>query len=282
LNDRIHEHYLEAGEIAAKVRKEAECEIKEGTPLLDIAEYAEKRILDLGAKPAFPCNISLNEIASHFTPQDGMLHFKNGDVVKIDIGVHIEGYIADTATTLEVGTNNHSRLIRSCEEALENALASIKDQAQTNTIGKIIEETIKKYGFKPVRDLTGHSLEQYNLHAGIMIPNYKSFFSRKIKKDMVFAIEPFATYGRGNIRNGKAYIFAVNEKYKGKIAEEIRKRFGPLPFTKRWIPHIKIENMKGLREYYELIEAEGEIVAQSEHTVIVNEEGCEVITRKEK
>ncbi len=278
MNDCIHECYLEAGKIAAKIRKEAGLRVKEDIPLLDVAQYVENRIESLGAKPAFPCNISLNEIASHYTPQDDAPRFKKGDVVKIDIGVHIEGYIADTASTVEVGTKNHRRLIAACEEALEKAIASVKDGTKTGAIGKIIEETIKKQGFNPVNDLTGHSLERYKLHAGITIPNYKSFFSHEIKKDMVFAIEPFATYGKGNIRHGKPHIFVIN-KAKGKIAEEIREKFGALPFTPRWIPEINTEEVKGLREYFELIEAGGQIVAQAEHTVIVNEEGCEVITR---
>lgn len=279
MNDCIHECYLESGKIAAKVRKEAEGKVKEDTPLLEIAEYVESMIEDLGAKPAFPCNISLNEIASHYTPEDNLPCFKKGDVVKIDIGVHIDGYIADTAVTVEVETKNHGRLIKTCDEALERAIASIKDGVQTSTIGKTIEETIKKNGFNPIKDLTGHSLERFNLHAGVTIPNYKSLFSHKIKKDMVFAIEPFATYGRGIIRYGKPHIFAINSRIKGKTSEELRKRFGPLPFTRRWLPQTKTGDLKGLREYFELIEAGGEIVAQSEHTVIVNEEGCEVITR---
>jgi methionyl aminopeptidase len=279
MNDIIHGCYLEAGKIASKVRKEAQFRVKEDIPLLEVAEYVENRIEDLGAKPAFPCNISINEIASHYTPEDDVPRFKKGDVVKIDIGVHIDGYIADTAATLEIGTKNHSRLIRACDEALEKAIASIKDRAQTGAVGKIIEETIKKHGFNPVKDLTGHSLERYKLHAGVTIPNYKSFFSNKIKKDMVFAIEPFATYGKGNIKHGKPHIFALSGRVEGKETEEIRKRFGTLPFAWRWIPEINGKDRKGLREYFELIEAGGEIVAQSEHTVIVNEEGCEVITR---
>ncbi len=279
MNDIIHECYLKAGEIASKVRKEATYIIKEGIPLLEVAQYVEERVEDLGAKPAFPCNISINEIASHYTPEDDVPRFKKGDVVKIDIGVHIDGYIADTAVTLEIGTKNHNRLILACDEALGMAIAAIKDRAQTGEIGKIIEETIKKHGFNPVKDLTGHSLERYKLHAGLTIPNYKSFFSNRIKKDMVFAIEPFATYGKGNIRHGKPHIFAISGRLWGRETEEIRKRFGTLPFALRWIPQIGGKARKGLREYFELIEAGGEIVAQAEHTVIVNEEGCEVITR---
>ncbi|MCZ7392406.1 MAG: type II methionyl aminopeptidase [Candidatus Methanoperedens sp.] len=279
MNDIIHGCYLEAGKIASKVRKEAQFRVKEDIPLLEVAEYVENRIEALGAKPAFPCNISINEIASHYTPEDYVPRFKKGDVVKIDIGAHIDGYIADTAVTLEIGTKNHARLILACDEALEKAIASIKDRAQTGAVGKIIEETIKKHGFNPVKDLTGHSLERYKLHAGVTIPNYKSFFSNKIKKDMVFAIEPFATYGKGNIKHGKPHIFALSGRVEGKERGEIRKRFGTLPFTLRWIPEINGKDRRGLREYFELIEAGGEIVAQSEHTVIANEEGCEVITR---
>ncbi len=278
MNNIIYECYLEAGKIAAKVRSEALPRIKEDIPLLEIAEYVEERIKELGAKPAFPCNISINEIASHYTPQDNLSVFRKGDVVKLDIGAHIEGYIADTAATVEVGTNDHDLLINACDKALENAIESVKNGVETSHIGKIIEDTIKERGFTPIKDLTGHNLERYDLHAGISMPNYKSFFSHTIKKDMVFAIEPFATYGRGNIKHGKPFIFAMNDKCKGNTADDIRKQFELLPFTPRWIPGVNIKELKGAREYFELIESDGKIVAQSEHTVIVNEDGCEIIT----
>ncbi|GFO97315.1 methionine aminopeptidase, type II [groundwater metagenome] len=278
MNEYIREHYHEAGKIAALVLKEAGSGIKEDVQLLEVAEYAENRIKDLGGNIAFPCNISINEIASHYTPDDDKPRFKNGDVVKLDIGVHIEGFIADTAKTVEVGTENHTRLIRACKDALDNAILSIRDSVQTRTVGKVIEETIRKHGFSPVKDLTGHSLEQYKLHAGMNIPNYGCLFSQKIGKDMVFAIEPFATYGRGNIRYGRPHIYAAG-KARTKAHKDISERFGALPFARRWIPEMSMDDLKGLREYSELIEAGGEIVAQSEHTVIVGEGGCEVITK---
>jgi len=278
MNNIIYECYLEAGKIAAKVRNVALTRIKEDIPLLEIAEFVEESIQELGAKPAFPCNISINEIASHYTPQDNLPVFRNGDVVKLDLGAHIEGYIADTAATVEVGTNDHHSLIQACDEALKNAIGSVKNGIETSHIGKIIEETIKERGFTPIKDLTGHNLDRYDLHAGISIPNYKSFFSHTIKKDRVLAIEPFATYGKGNINHGKPSIFAINDKCKGNTAKDLRKRFESLPFTPRWIPGINIIELKGAREYFELVESDGKIVAQSEHTVIVNEDGCEIIT----
>lgn len=278
MNGYIREYYLEAGKIAAQVLHEAGSCIKEGVSLLEVAEYAESRIKDLGGNIAFPCNISINEIASHYTPDDDKPGFKKGDVVKLDIGVHIEGYIADTAKTVEVSTENHTGLIRVSKEALDNAIMSIREGVQTRTVGKVIEETITKHGFFPIKDLTGHSLEQYRLHAGISMPNYRSFFSQKIKKDMVFAIEPFATYGRGNIRYGRPHIYAAG-KTGTKVHRDISERFGTLPFARRWVPEISIDDLKGLREYSELIESSGAIVAQSEHTVIVGECGCEVITK---
>lgn len=276
MNDTVYECYCEAGKIAARVRKEAVLKIKETIPLLDIAEYVEERIHELGGKPAFPCNISINEIASHYTPENRLLRFKKGDVVKLDIGVHIEGFIADTAITIEVGTCNHARLIQASEEALEKAIRCVKHKANTKNIGCVIQETIKKHGFNPLPYLTGHNLERYKLHAGVTLPNYNSFFSQKIRKDMVIAIEPFATRGKGNIKYGKAHIFALSSNNKG--YQDIRNKFGTLPFARRWVPGINPENMKGVRKYPELMEAEREVVVQSEHTVIVDENGCEVIT----
>jgi len=274
----IREYYFEAGKIAAQVLHEAGSCIKEGVSLLEVAEYVESRIKDLGGNIAFPCNISINEIASHYTPDDDKPRFKKGDVVKLDIGVHIEGYIADTAKTVEVETMDHAPLIRVSKEALDNAIMSIRDGVQTRTVGKVIEDTITKHGFSPIKDLTGHSLEKYKLHAGISIPNYGSFFSQKIKKDMVFAIEPFATYGRGNIRHGRPHIYAAG-RMGTKAHGDIGERFGGLPFARRWVPEMSLDDLKGLREYSELIESSGAIVAQSEHTVIVGESGCEVITK---
>ncbi len=275
MNNTVYECYCEAGRIAARVREEVILKVKEDVPLLDVAEYAEERIYELGGKPAFPCNISINEIASHYTPEDNLLRFKKGDVVKLDIGVHIDGFIADTAITIEVGTRNHTKLIKASEDALERAIRCVKNNITTGMIGSVIEETIKKHGFNPVKDLTGHSLERYRLHAGITIPNCKTFFNQKIKKDMVIAIEPFATRGRGNVKYGKAHIFALR---KGRGYQEIRNKFGTLPFARRWVPDVNPENMKWVRKYPELLEAEHEVVVQSEHTVIVDEDGCEVIT----
>ncbi len=274
MNETVHENYVEAGKIAGKVRNESISRIKEDVPLLEVAEYTEDRIKELGGNIAFPCNISINEIASHYTPEDNIARFRRGDVVKIDIGVHIEGFIADTASTIEIGINNHSMLIKATEEALDSAISSIKDNVQTSMVGKIIEETIKKYGFSTLRDLTGHSLEKYTLHSGLTIPNYRAFFSNRIKKDMVFAVEPFATYGKGDIKYGKPHIFSIRPG----TCEGLKEKFGFLPFAKRWVPELITENLKGLREYPELIEASGKIVAQSEHTVIVHESGCEIIT----
>ena len=278
MNYAVYDKYLEAGRIAAGIRKEALTKVREGVPLLEVAEFVESKTCDMGGKPAFPCNISVNEVASHYTPEERIPCFNRGDVVTVDIGVHIEGYIADTAATIEVGTGNHKKLIRATEEALENAISCIKDKTQTRTVGKVIEQTIKKHGFNPVKDLTGHSLEQYNLHAGITIPNHGSLFSHKIKKDDVIAIEPFATYGKGNIKYGETHIFALGRRSNDNESMKVNEKFGSLPFSKRWIPGLNIEKMSGVKKYAELIESSGEIVAQTEHTVIVNEEGCEVIT----
>ncbi len=278
MNECERENYIEAGKIAAQVLKEAGSRIKEQVTLLDVAEYAESRIKDLGGSMAFPCNISINEIASHYTPDDDKERFKRGDVVKIDIGVHIEGYIADTARTVEVGTSDHTQLIRACEDALDNAILSVKDSVQTRTVGKVIETALKKRGFSTIKHLTGHSLERYKLHAGITIPNYGSILSQRIKKGHVFAIEPFATYGKGEIRYGQPHIYAAG-RVRTKAHQSILNRFGTLPFARRWVPEMSMDDLKGLRVYFELIESGGAIVAQSEHTVIVCERGCEVITR---
>lgn len=286
MNDEIREFYRTAGSIAAQVRKETIKKISDGVYLLDVAEFAELRIVELGAGIAFPCNISLNDTASHSTPSDNST-FKNGDVVKLDIGAHVEGYIADTAVTIEIGTDVHCDLIHTAKLALENVIRSIHAGAETKEISSIIENTIKDRGYNPMTYLTGHGLDQYNLHAGIKIPNSSTPYNYEIKNGNVLAIEPFVTYGMGKIVKKEASIFqlipskiVLNHRQR-ELLNRLTDRFGTFPFALRWLsnPECLREIKNVVMEYPVIKERDGNIVAQAEHTIIVDETGCEVITR---
>ncbi|MCJ2534120.1 MAG: type II methionyl aminopeptidase [Candidatus Thermoplasmatota archaeon] len=300
MDDDIYEKYRHAGEIAAEARDYGAELIKPGVRFLDVANNVESRIKKRGADLSFPVNISINEIAAHFSPRhDDTLVFKKGEVVKLDVGSHIDGYIADTAVTVEVGSNKYGEMIKASSEALENAINHVKAGVDLSEVGKIVEDTIKSYGYRPIDNLTGHSLQQYELHSGMSVPSVANTSHRvKPKLGDVLAIEPFATNGAGHVIAGAgSNIYLCNQSFRSKIIRDnrskimfnkISSRFNTLPFAQRWCqnlvsdgfdPILKRLSFLGLIKHYpQLIDAKGGIVTQKEHTVIVEEGGCEVIT----
>lgn len=296
--DETLEYYRKAGEIASEVSKATSRIIKPGRKILDVCEEIEGMILQLGGKLAFPCNIGINEVTAHFTPsKETQDVIPDNSIVKIDLGVHVNGFIADTAITISLDPMYESLKLAS-EEALDVAIRNIKPGKKVSEIGKVIEESILKYGFKPIRNLTGHSMERFSLHTGKAIPNVPQINGSKIKVGEVYAIEPFVTSknASGLVKNCKeSYIFKFNKKKGVKTESEIellnriKKEFYTLPFTTRWLVNhysmedlkkifIKIISSKCVIPYYVLVEESYEPVAQSEHTVLIHKDGCEVTT----
>ena len=299
MDDDIYAKYKHAGKVAADALNYGSGLIKQGASFLEVAKRIESRILENGADIAFPVNIATNKIAAHYSPRNNdTLVFKNGDVVKLDVGAHFDGYIADTAITVEVGTHNYDNMIKASSDALDNAIDIVKAGVNLSEVGKIVEETITSYGYKPIDNLTGHSLEQYELHSGLSVPNVSNKLSRiKPKVGDVLAIEPFATNGAGHVVSGKgSNIFICNKSFKSKLIRDNRAKilfakllakFKTLPFAQRWCKDImpnddlilkKLSFLGLIKHYPQLLEAKGGIVTQKEHTVIVREDGCEVIT----
>ncbi len=297
--DEIHEKYHMAGQIAAYARDEGVKRIKPGVSLLKLASFVESCIIKKGAVPAFPVNISINETAAHFTPNnDNKQIFQQGDIVKLDVGAHIDGYIADTAITIEVESSAYKSLITSSEEALENVIQMMKPGISLSVIGGAVQDTISSYGFRPIENLTGHSLNYYTLHAGLSIPNVPTLGSLgKPKVGDAIAVEPFATDGIGKVISGSgSNIYLVNsgmhlrhlrdQRAKLYIAK-IKDLFQSLPFAYRWCtPHITNTNsilqrlchLGLLHHFPQLIEQNHGIVTQKEHTLIITQQGCEVTT----
>jgi len=282
--------YLEAGKIGREAREYGKELIVEGASYYDVAQKVEKYIRDAGAKPAFPVNLSTNNVAAHYTPIKGdKRFFRRGDLVKLDLGAHIDGYISDTAVTVEVGTNKWGELIEASAEALKNAIKSIRPGVRVSEIGRAIEETIMFYGFNPVRNLTGHGLGRYDLHHGLSIPNYDDGSFARLEPGMAFAIEPFATNGKGHVRNGPGgniYIFQrtgnLGEPY-GRWFEE----FSTLPFAARWCEEypdyeksLKLGILEGILYHFPILQERKKfMVAQTEHTIILTSDGAIVTTR---
>ena len=290
------EKYRKVGKLLAEVREQLRPLVKPDVSLLEIAETAEKLIIEKGAKPAFPCNVSINEVAAHYSPpMEDSTVVKQGDMVKVDLGAHIDGYIADTAFT--VATGEKAEMVQVVEKALEAAIAAVKPEIDVGEIGKVVEETAAAAGFKPIRNLTGHSLARWDLHSGLTIPNVKETMGQVLKVGDVLAIEPFVTDGAGFVEDQKGlYIFRylrdvpTRLRMSRELLRDVKRDYNKLPFAERWLAKrmSKLRLELTLRElvgigafwpYYVLAERANGKVAQAEHTVIVTETGCEVTTR---
>jgi methionyl aminopeptidase len=292
------ECYIRAGRIAAEVREAVRPRVTEGRPLLEIGEWVEDSIKTRGGTPAFPCNVCVNEVAAHYSPPiDDPSVIPEEALVKVDIGVHVDGYIADTATTVSLH-ERFSGMTDTINEALAQAVKAIRPGMKTSAIGGVIQSTIEARGYKPIWNLSGHQMYRYVLHSGKSIPNVKSLSFSKITEGEVFAVEPFLTFasGRGEVRNGiPEYIHRrhkerrVKDRDADRLMKRIRTAFRSLPFSKRWLTGMLPEErmahafnqllrVRNITGYPVLLEAAGKPVAQAEHTVIVTEDGCRVTT----
>jgi len=285
MNQEEIEKLKKAGLIAKQVIEYARLIIKPDTPLLEIANKIDDKILELNAKPAFPVNLSINEIAAHSTPSYNDEAKAHG-LLKIDVGIHIDGYIADTALSIDLENSEENKnLIKTAEEARDNALEKINLSMKLREIGSIIEKTCQKNNVQPIINLSGHSISNYNLHAGITIPNFDNTQEIKISQG-IYAIEPFTTLGVGSVKDGKpSGIYHlekdgnVRDNFAREILKFIKEEYKTLPFCSRWI-HKKfgtrgllalkqIEQANILHHYPQLIEKSGAKVAQSEHTILL-------------
>jgi methionyl aminopeptidase len=210
----------------------------------------------------------------------------------------MNGYIADTAITVELETHMHDTMIQASAEALKKVIEVFTPRLPLSEAGKTIENTITSYGYKPIQNLMGHGLGRYELHSGVSIPNVGAFGGKNTLHDGdVVAIEPFATNGAGHVISGQgSNIYLCKESIKEKfirdrktklVYDKIRKHFGTLPFAQRWYHELfpkedlvmkKLLMLGLIKHYPQLIEAKGGMVTQKEHTVIIREDGCEVIT----
>ncbi len=286
-----YEKHREAGEILAAVRDEAADRVEVGGSHLEIAEWAEDRIRELGGEPAFPVNISIDEEAAHATPSADDETTFGEEMVNLDIGVHVDGWLADTAVTVDLSGNDD--LAEASEAALDAALDIVEPGVETGEIGAVVEETIDGYGYNPVVNLTGHGLGHWEQHTEPNIPNRAVSQGIELEVGDVVALEPFATDGGGKVQEGgKEEIWAlereasVRNRQARQALDQITDEFRTLPFATRWLDVSRAEmTMRRLSQqnvvhgYPVLKEEDGCLVSQKEHTIIVTESGCEVTTR---
>ncbi len=290
--------YKRAGRIASEVRREARRLVKPGIPLFEICERVEQSIRRKGGHPAFPCNVCVNEVAAHYSspPQDRRT-VAPGDLVKIDIGVHVDGYIADTATTVPLNPEDEG-MVFAVEKALTQVIDAIRPNVQTRWLGETAAKTIEQYGFKPIWNLTGHQMTRFVLHAGKSIPSVPRFAMARLKLDEVFAVEPFLTRssGAGEVQGvEEAYILRYHRSKAPRsppareLLQAIEADYRALPFSLRWLTGVlprdalepaaqELVANRSLSAYPVLVEKTQQAVAQAEHTLLVTEAGCVVTT----
>lgn len=291
------EEFEEVGAIGARIREESRQLINIGEGLLDIAETIEGMIREEGAAPAFPVNVSINEIAAHYTPEYGDKSvIGEKDVVKVDLGVEMNGAISDTAYTIDLG-GKYGKLVEASEEALQKAIEAMKPGTRIGDIGGVIEETIKKHGYKPVANLTGHRISTGMLHTGVDIPSVKTDDPYELQAGEIYAVEPFATDGKGFVSDTEQVeIFSLyapgrlRMRESRRVLNHIISNYGLLPFAERWLMaefKSKLLLRNALKEmlrshvikaYPTLKEAGGGMVAQAEHTVVIEEGGARILT----
>lgn len=288
-----HDDWVKAGKITSEVREYAKTLIKPGNKILDVAEKIEGKIKELGGEIGFPVNISMNSTAAHYTPipRDDIVFDK--EIVKVDIGVQVNGAIGDSAFTVDL-SGEYGGLVEASEKALENATSILKEGVTLGEIGRVIHETINSYGYTPIKNLSGHGLDYYRVHCPPQIPNYNTGDQTQLKRGMYFAIEPFATAGSGVVKeSGDAMIFSQIEKKPvrdmtaRKFLKDLNELKG-LPFATRHFAtkygegrlRLALRQLKlagNVKDYPPLVEENNGLVSQAEHSFYIDEKG-EMIT----
>jgi methionyl aminopeptidase len=294
----LPEQYRTSGKIVREVKPIASSAVKPGVSYLEVCDIVRKEVESRGGRLAFPTGIGVNEVTAHYAPQEGDESvFKDGDLVKVDFGVHVEGYVTDTSVSVTFNPD-FNLLLEATERSLEVAIATARRESRTGEIGREIHREAARFGFKTIENLTGHTVDRYTVHAGKSIPNLFMPGMQQLKSGDVFAIEPFLTLGSAAgyvVDAPSTTIFSLVGRKKTGIAElddfadRVWEERKTLPFTPRWYAAEfgakKIQEIVGrlvakriLRGYPTLVEASGNPVAQFEHTMSLNESGLVVLT----
>ncbi len=293
----VLEKWREAGRIASDCREWARETVRPGVLLRDVLEGVEAMMRERGGVPAFPAQTSRNHIAAHYcSPPDDETRYEEGDCVKVDFGVHVDGYVADTAATFDLSSDGRwSELIQASADALAAAIETLRPDVPVREIGAAVEQVITGAGFEPVRNLTGHGLDRWKVHTAPQIPSYAERTGTRVKGGSVVAIEPFSSTGRGMIHErGKSEVFMLVKppsRAKG-LDRDVIKAFQSwrgLPIARRYFTDLdqeaveaaisKLAKQGSLIRFPPLVEDEGVMIAQTEHSLYVGPDGVEVLTR---
>ncbi|QGA79973.1 type II methionyl aminopeptidase [Candidatus Nanohalobium constans] len=294
MEDKVKQKYVNAGKVIQKARRHARDIAEPGTNYETIAEEIEGLIRDEGLEPAFPVNLSTNDRAAHYSPETSEERvLKESDVLKIDIGAHCEGYIADTALTVNT-SGEYDEMIQTNREVLQAALDFLEPGVTVGELGTHIHNQVPDE-YSVVRNLTGHSLDKFTQHAGLSIPNIRNSDETVFEEGDAVAIEPFLTKGSGKIKEGKKGNIYLHQggNVRGRTERQLLKKiknFNGLPFSSRWLDMSGREKMAlkklvqsgAVKHYPVLREVDKGVVTQAEHTVLVGaDDGENIVTTRE-
>lgn len=288
--------WRKAGKIAHEALMYGASLVKKGANMREVCDRIDKKVVELGAKPAWPSQIGNNNVAAHFTPEPDDDAVFRDEVVCLDVGAQVDGYVGDNACTIDL-SGKHAVMLKASEEALLAAEKMLKPGVKTGDIGKVIQETIMKHGVRPVKNLSGHGISRFVIHDDPVIPNVATTDSVVLEEGMVIAIEPFATNGSGMIHEQEqANIFSLlNDKpvrstYGREVLKFIDEEYGTFPFTTRWLAakfglgkvNLALRDLLNadiLHPHAPLVEEDGSVVAVFEHTFLITKTGCERLTK---
>src|SRR5687768_10109387 len=284
-----------AGRIAGEARREGEALVVAGARVRDVCEAVEDAIRRRGGGIAFPVQSSRNAIAAHYcpSPEDETV-YADGDLAKLDVGVHVDGWVVDTAVTVNVGARPENQpLIDAARAALDAAIAEAAPGRTVRRLSAAIDAAIRARGFHSVRNLCGHGVGRWVVHSPPPIPNVPDDSMDRLQAGMTIAIEPFATDGSGHVvERGTPEVFRAHAVtgVPGGDAEVLAAigAFNGLPFARRQLAQLDrarveatlraLHAARKLAAYPPLVDAGGRRIAQAEHTVYVGSEGVEVLT----
>lgn len=295
MDQEKREHHVKAGKAVQKAKDVAENEAEEGVSFSGLAEKIEETVRDQGCEPAFPVNLSRNNEAAHYTPGPSTERTLNAsDVLKIDIGAHSDGYIADTAVTVNP-SGDHQQMIEAAREVLKKAIDFVEPGVTVGEFGIYVEKQVPDE-YNIVQNLTGHYVGRYKQHAGVSIPNKHNQNTHEFEKGDSVAIEPFLTTGTGRVRNGKdgnIYKLENERSVRGRNERKLMKKmkdFNGLPFTTRWFDGFggrekmamkKMVKSDIVHSYPILRDEKGSVVVQAEQTILVGEDdGDNLVTTR--
>jgi methionyl aminopeptidase len=321
MNNNILKDALQGAKVHKNVSKKVYEYVKPEMSIKEIIDFIETEVREetkynnlepLKCGIGFPIGIGINNCVAHYTLNYGDSKEANkilnkNDIIKIDYGVHYNGMIIDSAFTL-CFDEKYNEFIDLSKEATDFAIKQCGVDAILGEIGESIEEFIKSheltidginYNINVMRDLSGHMIKPFEIHAGKAVPNIKINYGLRMNENEFYAVEPFITTGKGLsiLKEPKSHYMInkdsvnVNNKLKKEeqyILSLIKNNYSTMPFCQKWLSEIaysienindinqhlnKLEYKNIIKSYPPIYDIEGSIVAQHEHTIYITEKG---------